>query len=280
MKTSSILLTIIYFAAVSCQSSSKENDEKDIDIILPEESECETLIPAGVIPTSAILFLDILGNPCLLMDSIVFFINGNGTEQSMKFFDSTIPKDVLCFEDGSIWFIENNCLTQINNRKKETLVQFPFFSNLRSSPMGGKGIYLSAYNNSQNVYNLFLIDKNKKSIIKLLENISPIIAAGSGKTTIIACDKNIYILNEDKIIPAFQATHTIKQLTYAPGGIFYATENEAGYFNVDANIVFIKNCMIKQMLSFENNLYLFFENGAIYKITNTEYFKKITYTMH
>ena len=268
-------LFIVSLLLFSCakQSKTAKEDEK---MILPEQSQCFLLMEAGLLSENSSLFIDALGTPTLLMDSLVYSLGNEKTDilqrYLMRFYQSTVPNDICCFDDGTILFTEGEYLCRIQGAKKDTVVNYPF-KDIHIS-RAGNGIYLSAYNKQESRYILFFVDRNNAQIHKLLSNASPLTAIGTGDATIVATDSTVYLLENGATRILFKAPEPVRHLAFAPDGIFYATENNLGYFNPKINLFFLKK-KIKALCSTPDELYYIIDDGSLYKITNTEYFNEL-----
>ena len=274
-----IILILILFA--SCNQIAKTDTEAIEDItemiILPEQSQCVILLSDSIIPENAFVFLDASGRACLLIDSVVFYLeteNTDNEQEPMLFFNSTMPRKVCCFNDGTILFNENNFLNQIKDGESKTLITFPT-DDFHLEKAGEEGVYVSFFDKSEKQYHLILVNKNTMIAHKLLSDSLPIIVAGFGEMTAVAIDRSVYLLYEGESKHIFQAQEPITHLAFAPNGFFYATENNVGYFDSEINIIFLKRT-VRNMFSFDNKLYLLLKEGSLYKITNTEYFNELS----
>jgi len=262
---------------MSCVSTTKTDVENNDKIVLPEQSECLLLIEVGVLPEKSSLFVDRFGKASLLIDSLIYPLEKEKTDSLptflIHFYDSTVPKNICCFDDGAIWFTEGEYLCRLQENKKDTIINLPF----KDIHISGTedGIYLSSFNEEDNIYNLFFVDKNNNEIHKLLSSTSPLRAIGTGNSTIVAADSTVYLLENNTTFSLFKTTECILHLAFAPDGIFYATENNVGYFDPKINIIILEK-PVRDMLSFGNELYLLLKDGSLYKITNTEYFKELS----
>jgi len=278
MRTTLSILSIVALLS-SCNQPEKttEGITKDkTEIILPVQSQCELLIPDSIIPKEASIFLDALGMPCLLLDSIIFYLEYNGQddfEMPMIFFNSVIPNEIICFDDGTIWFSENHFLKQIEDEESKTMLEFPAGFHIEKAEEAG--VYVSTYDSINKRSNLYFVNKDEMTAHKMLSDSLPIIVSGYGDVTAVALGKSIYLLHNGESELLFLTQEPVKQLAFSPHGIFYATENAVWYLDPEINIPFLKKG-VRQMLSFENQLYLLLKDGALYKITNTEYFNQLS----
>ena len=268
---------IILFLITSCVNTTKTAIESNDKIVLPEQSECLLLIEAGILPENSSLFVDRFGKASLLIDSLIYPLEKENADSLptflIHFYHSTVPKNICFFDDGDIWFTEGEYLCRLQEDKKDTIINLPF----KDIHISGAedGIYLSSFNEEDNVCNLFFVNKNKNEIHKLLSNTSPLRAIGTGDATIVAADSTVYLLEDNTTFSLFKATERILHLAFAPDGIFYATESNVGYFDPKINIIFLEK-PVRDMLSFGNKLYLLLKDGSLYKITNTEYFNELS----
>lgn len=277
-----ILSVLIILTSCSQKvKTNKENTDDKMDIILPKQSQCEMLASDSIMPEKSSVFLDASGRICLLVDSVVFYIeaeNKDSIEQPMKFFNSFLPNEICCFSDGTILFSENTFLSQIINEKSKILMEFPS-KDFHIEKAGEKGVYVSTYDSLKKSSNLYLVNKDEMTAHKLLEDSLPIVVTGSDEITAIALDKSVYLLHNGDSKLIFRAQEPIKKLVFAPTGFFFATENNVGYFDSKINIIFLKKSILN-MLSFNDKLYLLMKNGALYKITHTEYFNGLSNLIH
>jgi len=277
MKTTFYILSIL-FLLFSCNRTVKTNTEvtEDKEIILPVQSQCEILVSDSIIPEKAHLFLDASGVACLLIDSVVFYLeyeNEDTIGAPMKFFNSMIPNEICCFDDGTILFRENQRLKLIENEEIKTLLEFPIAFCIKKAEEAG--VYISTYDSVKKCSNLYFVNKNEMTAHKVLSDSLPIIVSGYGDVTAVALGKSIYLLHDGESELLFQTQEPVTHLAFAPHGIFYATENYIWYLDPEINIPFLKKG-VRQMLSFENQLYLLLKEGALYKITNTEHFNQLS----
>lgn len=265
------------FLTISCINTTKEGVENNRKIILPQNSQCLLLTEAGVLSEKSSLFVNTFGIPSILVDSLIFSIEQEERDSLsmflVRFHDSTTPQNICCFDNGDIWFTEGEYLCQLQENKKDTIINIPF-KNIKISH-AGDGIYLSTYNEQENNYNLFFINKNTNEIHKLMSNTLQLIAIGVGNSTIVASCNMVYLLKDNIIYNLFQTQEPITHLAFAPHGFFYATDSKIGYFDSEINIIFLEKG-IRDMLSYDNKLYLLLNDGALYKITNTEYFRELS----
>ena len=266
----------IIFLIMSCVNTTKTTVESNEKIVLPEQSQCLLLIEAGVLPKNSSLFVDRFGKTSLLIDSLIYPLEKEKADSLpaflIHFHHSTIPQNICFFDDGDIWFTEGEYLCRLQEDEKDTIINLPF-KNIHIS-CAENGIYLSSFNEEDNIHNLFFVNKNNNEVHKLLSNASPLIAIGTGDATIVAADSTVYLLENNTTFSLFKTTEHILHLAFAPDGIFYATENNVGYFSPKINIIFLEK-PVRDMLSFGNNLYLLLKDGSLYKITNTEYFNEL-----
>ena len=279
-----ISLSLVGFVLFSCSNNknnnTSENDFEAVEVVktvIPKQLQYEILAGEGVIPSNATLFLDCFGIPHLLIDSLVYrveYAKDDTIHLPMSFYESVKPKEICCFTNGEVWFTEEGCLHRIEDNKKEILLKVAS-ENIHVSSANDKGAYLTVYDERAKEYELLFINREEKQIDKLLKSPYPIVVIGTGDITIVAIDNTIYLLEGEEIIPVFRIQEPIKCLAIAPTGIFYATDNKVGYFNLEENIIFLER-KARNILSSGNILYLLLENGALYKITNTDYINKLT----
>lgn len=278
MKHTYIFLIILGLTACSTK---KENQKEDFCGILPTQSDFFVLIEPNTISiTENHLFLDFAGNPYLIIDSLAFalFSDKNGTVLSVPF--SLIPNEICCFSDGSMFILQDTSLIKIANNKKEYTIPLPY-RQLQINKAGENGIYVCGLNMLNKKYDLYFIDKNKNTMIKIISDSIPVnTAVGTGSITMVAMDSIIYLLHDGKMQSLLKADEKITALTDNEAGIFFSTASSVGFFDEQYQPVMFYNKGALKLLSHSDTLYILDNDRRFSFITATNNFKTLTDTIN
>jgi len=243
---------------------------------LPAQSEYALLIDSGEIQINKNhLFLDFAGVPCLSVDTLIVPLVGD-SKSILTFPYSVAPEQICCFNDGSIFFLQDTCLKKAKDKNVEFSIPFPF-KQVNISKAGEHGVYLYGFNPITNTNDVYFVDKNENGIIKILSDTLAIgTVIGTGQVSIVALDSTVYFLKEGEMQPIFQSKNPITSLADCEAGIFYATDRNAGYFNNDGETFVFYNRGVSKLITYRDTLYLLETSGRFSKITGTNYFENLT----
>jgi len=187
-----------------------------------------------------------------------------------------VPEQICCFDDGSIFFLQDSCLKKVKNKNIEFSVSFPL-KQMNISKAGEHGVYLCGSNSVTNTHDIYFVDKNENEIVKILSDTLAIGAViGTGQVSIVALDSTVYFLKDGEMQPIFQSKNLINSLADCEAGIFYATDRNAGYFNNEGKTFVFYNRGVSKLMTYRDTLYLLELSGRFAKITGTNYFENLT----
>ena len=275
-KTNILMRIFLLGLCVCCFSgllAQNANTQKNL-IIIPDSSEFVTLYDANEFDLKhSELFLNWNGYPYIMRGNTIIELLYDSVFNIFELPDKSSPTQLLCTTEG-ITYLKNGKLIQImKDDDIQTLLTLPdtqFHIGLADNSL----LYITRYIKDSST--IFLYDTDLFVITKLFTVEGKINdVAGDGLHTYLAKGGEIFLLSDSEIFKIMEIEQDITTLALSDYGLFFSTSQSIGYIDIDKPyqpFPFI-NKPAKKLLTWDNQMYIQFNDGTISILFGLEYFE-------
>ena len=271
-----LLLNILLFFVLATYSQKIEKGQNFG--ILPDSCELLTLFEGTEALMNSELFLNQNGYPYISLGGKVVGILPDTTFRFFELPDKSSPSQIICTENGIIYLKNKNLIQTMEDDDIRTLFTMKD-TKFQLNAISDYLLYITTYTKDSST--VFVFDADASQIMKLFVmagKINDIV--GNGYNTYIAIGHTLFLLSDNTMFKIMDIEQEITTLAWTEYGLFFSTTKNIGYMvNPHQPLPFIAK-PAKKLLTWDNQMYIQFEDGTISILFGLEYFENFVNSVY
>ena len=262
------IIFIFFYLGLSAQQA----DNKQRLCIIPDSCEFITLYDANDFNLKGSeLFLNWYGDPYIIKGSTIAGLLPDSVFNVFELPDKSSPSQIICTENGVTYLKNKNLLQIMEDDSIRTLFKMKD-DKFKINLIDDNTLYITKYTKDSST--VFLFNVGGSQIMRLFTVAGKINdIAGDGYNTYIALGHELFLLSDNQIFKLMDIEQDITALAWSDYGLFFTTTTHIGYILSQYQPLPFISKPAKKLLTWDNQMYIQFEDGTISILFGLEYFE-------